>query len=151
MAEKGWRETADLVWMIAGTGLRYTVEVLPEGHLTCEPGEAYDTLRVAGRYAREVPVVDAHARAVLRTPERLKALRAHSHSGHLQRLQKALLGLGMGRLRGTFVAIRQAYAEEAYERSGGNRDLVRKLLGREATSARYRSKGRPIGSVTERE
>jgi hypothetical protein len=126
---KGWRETADLVGLIAGTGLRCDVEALTPGCLTCERGDDYDTLSVGGRYSRAVPVVDGRARAILRAPERLQALQAHSHSGHLKRLRKAVLGLAMGQSAATFVAIRRAFGVEVYQRSGGNRQMVRELLG----------------------
>ena len=58
MAGKGWAETADLVWLIAGTGLRCLVEVCHGGLLSCEPGDAFDLLTVEGGYARQVPVVE---------------------------------------------------------------------------------------------
>lgn len=129
LVERAWTETSDLVWLIAGTGVRCTVEALPEGLLLFNPGESGGVLRVAGRYARHVTVVDGRARAVLSTPQRLGAIRARSYSSHVKRLHKSFRELGMAPLGATFVAIRQAYGLDVLERSGGNRDLVRAMLG----------------------
>ena len=73
--------------------------------------------------------MDARARAVLASPERLNAITARSYSGHLQRLRKAGNALEMDTAEATFVGIRRAFAGDLYERSGGNRGLVAELLG----------------------
>lgn len=119
----GWSDTADLIRLIRGTGLRVQVEALA-GAFKVSLGDAYDTLSVGSeeRGWRTVPVVDPEARALLREPERLAALEGVTYSGHLKRWRKAN---GRGSLR----MARTAFAETTLEATGGNAALVRNLLG----------------------
>jgi len=140
---KGWNDTADLVHLIHHTGIRATVEALRPGALRVttgqpagangEPGNAdegedapYDVLAIAGR---EVPVVDAEARAILRAAGRMRAIWAVSYTGHIHRLQKAAAAAGVPRASIEPRALRAAYGRRVLANSGGNAALVAELLG----------------------
>lgn len=145
LEEKGWRETADLMRLIAGTGLRHTVEVVLEGVLRVEPGEDYDTLHVAGRYTRTIPVVSPAVRAILADPVRMEDLRAHSHSSHIKRLGKAAEALGLPRSSLNLHAVRVAYARDVYAKGGGNGPMCAALLGASSEAVSRMVRGTAVG------
>lgn len=139
---KGWGSTADLVVLLRGTGLRVRVEGLRGDHLRTElRDDGYDVLHVTGKGENErlIPVVDRETRDLLRSPERMAAIRSLSYEGHLDRWRKGLLAEGITSLLATPHSIRHMYATEALSRSGGNLALVQELLGHSdpGTTARY--------------
>lgn len=143
LEHKKWHSTADLGRLLRATGLRDNVEALASANLTLTEGADYDVLHVKGKgdNEREIPVVAADARALLRDPKRLAAMRAHSYTGHLQRWRKAVAAVGCQSRLATPHAMRHGYASEALAKSGGNLVLVQELLGHSdpATTARYLS------------
>jgi site-specific recombinase XerC len=138
---KGWATTGDLGRLLRATGLRDQVEALNHAHLELREGEKYDVLHVTGKggHERLIPVVAEDARALLRDPERLAAMRAHSYEGHLQRWKKAVAFLGVQSRLATPHAVRHGYASDVLEKSGGNLKLVQELLGHAdpGTTAKY--------------
>jgi len=123
LCAREWRATADLVLFVAGTGLCADVEAR-RGAFSVQLGAAEDWLTLAGPNGRDVPVVDPEARALLRSAPRLRAMRDHSYSGHVQRLGKAAKALGFKPRHTTFRAFRSLYRQSALQRHAGSRVLV---------------------------
>jgi integrase len=140
--QRDWKSTADLARLIRGTGLRVNIEALTEGRLTVTPGGPdYTILHVTGKgdNERELPVVDAEARAVLFDLARMKALRETPYRTHLDRWKKGVKELGITSRLATPHSVRHSYASDALDKSGGNLSMVQELLGHAdpATTARY--------------
>lgn len=140
---KRWSTTADLGRLLRATGLRDNVEALTGANLVLTEGVDYDILHVTGKggHERLIPVVAEDARALLRDPVRLKAMRDHSYTGHLQRWRKAVAFLGVQSRLATPHAVRHGYASEVLHKSGGNLVMVQELLGHAdpGTTAKYLS------------
>lgn len=138
---KGWSDTADLGVLLKATGLRVRVEALSEANLVLRKGDDFDTLHVTGKggHEREIPVVATDARALLRSPERLAAMRARAYAAHLDRWNLGVSSLGITSRLATPHAVRHGYASEVLSNTGGNLILVQDLLGHSdpATTARY--------------
>ena len=141
---KGWPETADLVVMLKGTGLRVQVEGLTQEALYWSPpegGNAWGVLRVTGKggHERVIPVVDPEAVELLGHAQRLEAMRDVPYRTHLGRWKKGTAELGIKSRLATPHAVRHGYASETLRRSGGNLAMVQELLGHAdpATTARY--------------
>lgn len=134
----GW-ETHDLLELLRGTGMRVEREALHSTAWTWDP-EA-KLLRVTGKggHERVIPVGRPETLALLNDPERLRAMRKLSYSGHLKRWQLAVERLRITSLKPTPHAVRHYYATRAYERSGRNLRVVQELLGHSDinTTARY--------------
>ncbi len=145
----GSPETADLVRLLRGTGLRVSIEALAEGGLEVLPGPdtggetpGYATLRITGKggHERLIPVVSHEARDILTgLSGRLHNLRRLAYRTHLDRWAKGVKALGIKSRLATPHAVRHGYATNALARSGGNLSMVQELLGHAdpATTARY--------------
>lgn len=125
---KGWGATADLVRLVAGSGLRAHTEVRG-GRFTIASRESDDLIRVEGRWRRDVLVIDPAARDVLRNPGRMLALRRHSYTGHVQRLRKAAAALGLGPKQITLHGLRETFRRAALRRCEGDWITVAALMG----------------------
>jgi site-specific recombinase XerC len=138
---KGWSDTADLAVLLRGTGLRVDVEALDRDATAVILGAAYDTLTVTGKggHERSIPVLDPETRSLLRSPERVLAIRAVPYATHYDRWSKGVAQSGIKSGLASPHSLRHAYACHALERSGGNLVLVQELLGHSdpATTARY--------------
>ena len=127
----GYDSTADLVALLRGTGLRCSVEALSRQSLTLQLGDGYDSLTVAGKggHQRAIPVVDPVARELLRSEQRMEALRALPYRTHLRRWNAGIKALGITSKLPTPHAVRHSYAMEALRLSQGNLVMVQELLG----------------------
>ena len=138
-------ETAALLELLRGTGLRVEVEALRSGALDWNPEAKLLRITGKGGHERVIPVERKETVALLNNPEALKAMRRLSYSGHLKRWTEALGRMrytekgSIKSLKPTPHAVRHYYATRAYERSGHNLKAVQELLGHAdiSTTARY--------------
>lgn len=131
-------ETADLLTLLRGTGMRVEVEVLSEAAWTIDAEQM--SLRVWGKggHERLIPL-NSKLITVMGTLAHIRAMRKLSYSCHLKRWRKAVAHLGIKSRLPTPHAVRHWYATQAYERSGKNLRAVQLLLGHAdiTTTQRY--------------
>jgi integrase len=140
-------ETADLLTLLLGTGMRVKCEALSfdaadevvTKRTSCGDPVGF-AVKVSGKggHERVIPVTIGIGGLLAGTP-RGNDLRNLSYSGHLKRWHRGVEALGIKSLLPTPHSIRHLYATEAYARSGGNLHVVRELLGHADinTTARY--------------
>lgn len=138
LIKRGERETAHLVDVLRGTGMRVDVEALSWDAWVLD--HKRDTLKVVGKGGHERVIPLPHMVATLLwSREEMAQMRRLRYSAHLKRLKRATTELGITSRLPTFHAIRHHYATEAYRKSGRNLRVVQELLGHAdiATTARY--------------
>lgn len=140
----GHEETATLLLVLRGTGMRVDVEALRSypwaWAVECaNVGGPYE-LRVRGKGGHERVIPISHPVAtLLREDGLIKPMQRLSYSCHLKRWNKAVKHLGIKSKLPTPHAVRHFYATRAYEKSGKNLVAVQLLLGHAdpSTTARY--------------
>jgi integrase len=143
-------ESADLVTVLLGTGMRVKVEALSfdawqvaHGWVGVMPGcgpTNASVLRVTGKggHERLIPINPALG-VILTGKQRMQAMRRLSYSAHMKRWKQGVEALGIQSKLPTPHSLRHLYATEAYRRSGCNLHVVKELLGHADinTTARY--------------
>lgn len=135
LAARRWFNTADLVVLLGGLGLRIGVEALRPGALVYDPEGCALTVTGKGGHERIVPVVDSRCRTILGSPARLRAIQSVPYFTHRARIRRMGGNVGLANLHG----FRHDFATRALRASGGNLRVVQKLLGHSnpATTAIY--------------
>lgn len=136
--------TADWGLLLYATGVRGGIEGLRPGAMREDgQGDGYVLLHVTGKggHERVIPVTDIDARALLASPERLKAIYRTPYCTHLARWKRATNLEGVKSRLATPHSLRHNYATRVLKQSGGNLKLVQELLGHASpgTTARYAS------------
>lgn len=138
---RGWKETADLVALIAATGMRINVEGLKPGSSVqhVEDGVLILTITGKGGHERQVPVVSEEVAAIVSSPERMRAMQRTGYRTHLRRFHTAVKSLGITSRLATPHALRHSFGSDVLENSGGNLAMAQELLGHAspATTALY--------------
>lgn len=134
----GWPDTADLLTVLRGTGMRVDVEALDWDAVKVDAKAGKLRIKGKGGHEREVPVNSA-VLTILGTKERASAMRRRPYSTHLWRWRKGVSHLGVTSRLPTPHAVRHLYATQAYRRSGRNLKAVMLLLGHAdiSTTERY--------------
>lgn len=142
----GHHATADLALLLVNAGLRVKVEALSDVSLTlveskeasssptadeADEIQAYAFLRIIGKggHERLVPVIDADTLAILRDPERLRAVRSLRYKAHLRYWRKAVEACGIVSKLPTPHAARHSYAVQVYRHLGNDLRATQELLG----------------------
>lgn len=132
---QGMGETADLLTVLLGTGMRVEVEALSFDAWTWH---GLNHLHITGKggHHRIIPV-QGNTVAVMKA-ERMNAMRRLSYGAHLKRWNRGVQALGIRSKLPTPHAVRHLYATEAYARCK-NLNVVKELLGHADinTTARY--------------
>lgn len=142
----GHGETATLLSVLRGTGMRVEVEALSWtawvllGWNPAAPPPPEPRLQITGKggHQRVIPIT-LDTQGLLCSKLLTDAMRRLSYSGHLKRWNRAVKHLGIKSKLPTPHAVRHYYATRAYERSGKNLVAVQLLLGHAdpGTTARY--------------
>lgn len=129
----GRASTADLAILLVHAGLRVKVEALSDVSLTLiEQEDAdFDYLRIIGKggHERTVPVVDPEARAILKDPARIRAIRSLRYKTHLKYWTVAVVKCGIKSKLPTPHAARHSYAVRVYRHLGNDLRATQELLG----------------------
>lgn len=135
----GWQDTADLLTVLRGTGLRVEVEALSWYNWRLRlPPRLELLVKGKGGHSRVIPLGSA-TYSLMEDKKRMAAMRRRPYSTHLWRWRKGVAALGIESKLPTPHAVRHLYATKAYARSGRNLKAVMLLLGHSdiATTERY--------------
>lgn len=127
-------DTADLALLVRHSGMRPDREAMnPEawGRVVDDEAEGFTSIEITGKgeHEREVLILDADTRRLVQDSKRLDAMRAPSYRTHTRRWAAEVERAGVDTRLPTLHSLRHAYGTELLNKSGGNIELARQLLG----------------------